>query len=93
MPLTSRGNAISILLAKKLSSSFVEFLAVTANPLHQLAGLLYGDVVLPGEVVNIIGLVQSTPPKANPFRLLLDFRSQSRVPAYIGQDRPTTELG
>src|SRR6267142_5254856 len=58
-----------ILLPKNLCSSLIKLVAVAANLPHQLSGLLKRDGVLPGEVVNIIGLVRSTPlnAAASPF--------------------------
>ena|SRR2546428_9563187 len=60
-----------ILLPKNLCSSLIKLVAVTANLPHQLPGLLKRDVVLPSEVVDIIGLVRSTPldAAAPPFSL------------------------
>src|SRR5258705_9136690 len=50
-----------ILLPKNLCSSLIMLVAAAANLPHQLAGLLKRDVVLPGEVVNVIGGVRCTP--------------------------------
>jgi hypothetical protein len=51
----------AFLPAKKLCSCLVELVAVAANLPHKFASLLGRNVVFPGEVVNVIGLVQLTP--------------------------------
>jgi hypothetical protein len=60
---------VPLLLAKKPCCGLVEFVAVAANFPHQLSGLLKRDVVLPCEVVNVIGGVRCTPRDA-PAQLL-----------------------
>jgi hypothetical protein len=53
--------SLAVLPAKKLCSGLVEFIAVAANFPHQFASLLGRNVVFPGEVVNVIGLVKPSP--------------------------------
>ena len=48
-----------ILLPKDLCSSLIKLVAVAANLPHELAGLLGGDVMLAGKVVDAIGASDS----------------------------------
>src|SRR5882762_8092968 len=60
-PQPIRNCRFCILLPKNPCSSLIKLVAVVANFPHQLPGLLKRDVMLLGEVVDIIGLVRSTP--------------------------------